>query len=131
MPDRVGVHRYDGEERRQHNRRAEDRQPLKHGPYTAWQWAILFLFTVFVLALVPGVAIYSLSKRADENARRGNAAICAQVAYLNAQTRTLEGTVRQNPRAPETPARRHGADELRKLVAQLQQEIPDCREALR
>jgi hypothetical protein len=131
MPDRTPAAPYGGPERRQDVRRAEDMHPPRHGPFSFWQWAVVLFGFFVVIALVLTAAIYGLSKRADENARRGNAAICVQVAYLDTQVMTLESTIRQNPSAPETPARERGARELRRLVAQLRREIPDCREALR
>lgn len=106
----------------------DERNRVKHGPFSTWQWAVL---GAYLVAIVLSFSVYGLAKRADVNARRGNAAICVQAAYLDAQVMTLESTIKQNPTAPETPARERGARELRRLVAQLRREIPDCREALR
>jgi hypothetical protein len=127
-PDRHGVDAYKGAERRGAHRRDEDLPPLKHGPFTTWQWAVLGAYFV---AIVLSIAIYGLAHRADVSAKRGNAAICVEVGFLRSTALTAEASIRQHPDAPENAARQMSIERTRRLVKQLQTSVPSCRNALR
>jgi len=106
----------------------DQRNRIKHGWFTTWQWAVL---GAYVVAIALSAAVAGLAQRADENAKRGNAAICVQVAFLENAEKTTRDLVSRNPTAPETPARLQSAQELHGLIVRLREEIPSCREALK
>jgi len=127
-PHRRGTSAYDGPERRRRRRRAEDAPPLKHGPFTTWQWAVLGSYFV---AIVLAISIYGLAHRADQNAERGNAAICVETAFLRNSAKTTRELADQEPSTPESIARRRSAEHLQQLVRQLEASVPSCRTALK
>jgi hypothetical protein len=103
------------------------RHAVKHGPFTTWQWAVL---GAYFAAIVLSLSVWGLARRANENARRGNAAICVEVAFLQNSLRATERALKENPTAPENPARRVSAQRLRDLVGRLEAEVPNCHVAL-
>lgn len=103
------------------------RHAVKHGPFTTWQWAVL---GSYVVAIILAFSVGKLATRADENAHRGNAAICVVVEFLNNSLTTTERAIRENPQAPETEAREMSARRLGELVDRLEAEVPDCKTAL-
>lgn len=127
-PDRRGREPYKGPERRKAHRRREDLPPIKHGPFTTWQWAVIALFFA---VMILSSAIGSLAHRADHNADRGNAAICVEVGFLRNGIKTAEQAIRQHPEAPENPARQESISRLEDLIAQLEASVPSCRDALK
>lgn len=104
------------------------RHAVKHGWFTTWQWAVL---GSYVVAIVLAFCVGKLASRADDNAARGNAAICVVVGFLDNSLTTTERVVRENPGAPENPARRMSAQRLRGLVGRLEAEVPNCKTALK
>lgn len=106
----------------------DQRSRVRHGPFSTWQWAVL---GAYLVALVLSISVGWLAHRADENAMRGNAAICVVSGFLRNSLAATENAIRRNPDAPETPTRRVSAANLRDLVGQLETEVPSCREALR
>jgi hypothetical protein len=104
------------------------RNATKHGPFTTWQWAVLGSYFV---AIVLAVSVYKLANRADENANRGNAAICVEVAFLHNSLVATERLIQQSPQTPESAARKMSARRLRELVDRLEAEVPNCRTALK
>lgn len=104
------------------------RNATKHGWFTTWQWAVLGAYFV---TIVLAVSIYGLAHRADENARRGTAAICVEVAFLENSRVVTERSIQQHPNAPESELRRQSLKRLDALTMQLRREIPSCRDALK
>jgi hypothetical protein len=88
-PDRTGVEPYAGVERRRRNRRVEDRPPIKHGPFTTWQWAVL---AVLMIAVVGSVFVGQVAATAVTNTQRIDRALCTQIAYLEKQSVLSETT---------------------------------------
>jgi len=104
------------------------RHAVKHGWFTTWQWAVLGSYFV---AIVLTVSVYKLAHRADDNANRGNAAICVEVAFLENSRRVTERSLAENPTAPENAVRRESLKRLDDLVEKLRVEVPHCKDALR
>lgn len=104
------------------------RNRVKHGPFTTWQWAVI---GAYVVAAVLAFRSDQAASRADENARRGNAAICVLVGTLENSRKTTEQLVTRNPGAPETRVRVKSVLATARLVRQLRTKVPDCREALK
>lgn len=106
----------------------DQRNRVHHGPFTTWQWAVLLSYGV---SIVLAAAIGMLAHRADINARRGNTAICAEVAFLRASLAATERLIVTQPASSGNAVRRESAVRVRNLIRALEHEIPNCREALR
>lgn len=82
-PDRRGDD-YDGPERRVLIRRQLDPHPIKHGPFTTWQWAVL---AVLAIAVIGSIAVGRVAMTAVDNTNRIDRALCIQITYLEKQSR--------------------------------------------
>ena len=147
-PERRGREPYQGTERRQSYRREEDFQPIKHGPFTTWQWAVLGSYLVIIVLTI---FIYSLAHRADINAHRGSTAICVEVGFVKtgqmANIHAIEKAEHVNvPPQPKlrealfdrlvqrhrdnlTPVRIESYRGSAKLIRRLEETIPHCARA--
>jgi len=108
-PDRRGVDPYDGPERRKRHRRKEDRPPVKHGPFTTWQWAVI---AVLLIAVIGSVYVGRIAATAIDNTERIDQALCTQIAYLEKQA-----SVAANPMS---------RDNLNAFAASLRPLVPSC-----
>lgn len=106
----------------------DQRNRVHHGPFTTWQWAVLLSYGV---SIVLAAAIGMLAHRADLNARRGNTAICAEIAFLRSSLTATERLIVTQPASAANAVRRESAMRVRNLIRALEREIPNCREALR
>lgn len=82
-PDRRGDD-YRGPERRVLIRREVDPHPVRHGPFTTWQWAVL---AVLAIAVIGSIAVGRIAVTAIDNTNRIDRALCIQIAYLEKQSR--------------------------------------------
>jgi hypothetical protein len=108
-PDRTGVEPYHGPERRLRHRRVEDYPPVKHGPFTTWQWAVL---AVLMIAVVGSIAVGRVATTAVHNTQRIDQALCIQIAYLEKQANVAVA-----------PAARSN---LKNFAASLRPLVPSC-----
>lgn len=108
-PNRTGVEPYKGPERRKRHRRDEDLPPVKHGPFTVWQWAVL---GVLMVAVIGSIAVGRIASTAVENTNRIDKALCIQIAYLEKQA-----GVSQSPAAKKN---------LNLFAATLRPLVPSC-----
>lgn len=108
-PDRTGVEPYVGPERRKLHRRVEDRPPVKHGPFTTWQWAVV---GVLVIAVIGSAFVGRVANVALDNTNRIDQALCIQIAYLEKQA-----TVAASPAARSN---------LNAFAASLRPLVPSC-----
>jgi hypothetical protein len=114
-PDRPALPKYDGPERRQIHRRAEDVRPYKHGLFSTWQWAVL---GAYLVAIVLSVAVGILADRAIDNTKRIDLALCHEIAYLDRQSKAVP-----TPRARSNL--KAFADDLRPLSSHCPPPSPD------
>jgi hypothetical protein len=81
-PNRTPAEPYAGPERRLKHRRAEDRPPPRHGPFTTWQWAVI---GVLLVALIGSIYVGRIASSAVDSTNRIDKALCIQIDYLERQ----------------------------------------------